>query len=90
MDMLIATTTDMDHLDQLEPNSFEEVLEEQYANTFCRSLRSRLNGQGVLLFHLDKKGILSQNVEPTSRMVVPHIVNSGVLHLRTTRRYLGI
>ncbi|CAN8062284.1 unnamed protein product [Agarophyton chilense] len=65
---------------QLERILCTELLNEQQADAFCASIRSRLNGGEELHFSLDSRRIMLRHVEKHDQIVIPHVFKSRIHH----------
>ena len=59
----------------------EELLRSQMTDTYCASIRSRLDGGEDIPFSEDESGILIRTVTAWPQIVVPMDIRARVLHL---------
>ena len=63
------------------PITLEELVRSQASDTFCQSIRSRLNGWEEVLFADGDRGYLIRRVEANEQIVIPQELRTRVLHI---------
>ena len=65
----------------LVPITLEELVRSQASDTFCQSIRSRLNGGEEVPFADDDRGFLIRRVEANEQIIIPQELRTRVLHI---------